>query len=278
MALKDLKDTPLISIIIPVYNAEKYIEETIENILSQTYKNYEILVIDDCSNDRSVQIIKKLAEQHECITLIESEVNFGGPAKPRNIGVENANGEYLAFLDADDLWTRDKLQKQFTYMLDNHLNFSSTGKVNIDEYSNEINFKANILAKINSRNSKKNICDLIKYRFIFTSSVIVSSDLNVYFDESHKYKAVEDLCAWLNLFRQSKTQYGYIENRILKYRILEQSISARNIEFKHATKAYICILNFILKYEMYENMKCFYKACARDFSLNFLQKTMGKNK
>jgi len=276
MAVKDSKKTPLISIIIPMYNAEKYIEETIGNILSQTYENYEILVIDDCSNDNSVQIIQKLAKLYDFITLIESEVNFGGPAKPRNMGVKNANGEYLAFLDADDLWNKDKLAIQLTYMLDNHLNFSSTGKINIDEKSNEINFKAGILAKINARNSKKDICDLIKYRFIFTSSVIVSRDLNVYFDESHKYKAVEDLCAWLNLFRQSNTQYGYIENKLLKYRILEQSISARNIEFKHATKAYICILNFILKYEMYEKMKCFYKACARDFSLNFLQKIMRK--
>ncbi len=267
---------PLVSIIIPMYNAEKYIEETIKSVMLQTYQNWEIIVVSNASTDRSEELIASLDDAR--IQVIKSDINSGGPAKPRNIGLGHAKGEYIAFLDADDLWTKDKLEVQLSYMLENNVNFSSTGKINIDESSEEMNFKAGILAKVNARNSKKTICDLIKYRFIFTSSVMISSQLKVHFNEEKKYIAVEDLCAWLNVFKRLESKYMYMEENLLKYRIVEQSISARGMEYKHATKAYICILNFILKNELYEHMKCFYRACARDFSLNFLQKTLGEKK
>lgn len=267
---------PLVSIIIPMYNAEKYIEETIKSVMVQTYQNWEIIVVSNASTDKSVELIALLHDAR--IQVVELDINSGGPAKPRNIGLQHAQGEYIAFLDADDLWTKDKLEIQLSHMLENNINFSSTGKTNIDESSNEINFKAGVLAKINARNSKKNMCDLIKYRFVFTSSVMVSSQLKVHFNEEKNYIAVEDLCAWLNVFKNPETKYTYIEKNLLKYRIVEQSISSRGMEYKHVTKAYICILNFILKNELYDNMKCFYKACARDYSLNFLQKILGKTK
>jgi len=267
---------PLVSIIIPMYNAEKYIEETIKSVMAQTYQNWEIIVVSNASTDRSEELIALLRDAR--IQMITLDRNSGGPAKPRNIGLKHAKGEYIAFLDADDLWTKDKLEVQLSHMLENNINFSSTGKTNINESSIEINFKAGILAKMNARNSKKDICDLIKYRFIFTSSVMISSHLKVHFNEEKKYIAVEDLCAWLNVFKNPETKYAYIEKNLLKYRIVGQSISARGMEYKHATKAYICILNFILKNELYEHMKCFYRACARDFSLNFLQKILGEKK
>jgi len=271
-----MQDNPLISIVIPMYNAQDYIEETVQSVISQSYQDWEMIIVNNASTDRSIELIEKIEDPR--IRVITLSQNSGGPAKPRNEGVKDAKGEYIAFLDADDLWTPDKLQKQLDYMVSQKMNFSSTGKTNINEASEEINFKANILAKLNAKNSKKDICDLIKYRFIFTSTVMVKRTLDIHFNEENKYRAVEDLCAWLKLFNQEDTRYIFMEERLLKYRILAQSASNRNIEYINATKAYICILNFILKYEMYENMKCFYKACARDFSLNFLQKTIGKNK
>jgi teichuronic acid biosynthesis glycosyltransferase TuaG len=270
-----MKEELLISVIIPLYNAEKFIAETIETVLKQTYQNFEILIVDDCSTDGSVSIVNHMAEDDDRIKLIQSDTNFGGPAKPRNIGVEHAKGEYIAFLDADDLWDEKKLELQLGMMMENDIHFSSTGKINIDESSQKANLKAGVLAKVSAKNSKKDLCDLIKYRFVFTSSVMVLKSIMPLFNEEKKYIAVEDLCAWMEIFK-SDGKYQYMQEPLLKYRIVNQSISARGTEYKHATKAYICMLHFILKYELYENMACFYKACARDYSLNFLQKIFRK--
>jgi len=263
---------PLVSVVIPLYNAQKHISETIESVLSQSYESWELIVVDDCSTDNSVDVVKRYVGLDSRIKLIESEINFGGPARPRNIGIECAKGEYIAFLDADDVWLEDKLKIQIEYMQTYKLNFSSTAKLNINEVSENINFKANLLSKL--KTSKKDICDLIKNRFIFTSSVIIAKSILVHFSEEKKYVAVEDLCAWLMIFNHPEVKYGFLNQRLLKYRIVKQSISDRSMEYKHATKAYMCILDFILKYDLYRYMRCFYFACARDYSLNFLQKKL----
>ena len=114
----------LISIIVPVYNAEKYIEETIKNLQQQTYKNYEIIFIDDKSTDRSVEIIKKYLDDN--LILIQNDKNEG-PAISRNKGLDNANGRYICFQDADDLWEIDKLEKQLRFIKSKKCAFVYTG-------------------------------------------------------------------------------------------------------------------------------------------------------
>lgn len=114
---------PLVSIITPVYNAQEYLEETILSVLQQTYSNWELLLIDDCSTDKSYEIIKKYQNQDKRIRYLKNEKN-SGPAVTRNRGIESSNGEYIAFLDSDDLWYQDKLEKQINFILENKLKIS----------------------------------------------------------------------------------------------------------------------------------------------------------
>jgi glycosyltransferase involved in cell wall biosynthesis len=106
---------PLVSIIIPTYNVEKYIEEAIDSLLNQTYPNLEILIIDDASTDKTVEIIKKKYLKNQKITLIEKLEN-SGPANSRNLGIKQAKGQYIALLDGDDFYTALKIEKQVRIM------------------------------------------------------------------------------------------------------------------------------------------------------------------
>lgn len=102
--------TQLISVVIPTYNRDRTIERTIESVLKQTYKNYEIIIVDDNSNDNTESIIKKYLEKYSFITYIKHDFNKGG-AEARNTGVENSTGEIISFLDSDDEWLEEKLEK-----------------------------------------------------------------------------------------------------------------------------------------------------------------------
>ncbi|MBD3842858.1 MAG: glycosyltransferase family 2 protein [Campylobacterales bacterium] len=99
---------PLVTVVIPLYNAEQYIAETIESVVSQTYKNWEMLIVDDCSTDNSRDVARRYENKDNRIKLIESVSNFGGPARPRNIGIDNAKGEYIGFVDPDD-WVDEEM-------------------------------------------------------------------------------------------------------------------------------------------------------------------------
>lgn len=105
----------LVSIITPCYNAETTIAKTIESVLSQTYESWEMLVIDDCSNDNSEAIIKNFAGNDNRIKYLKTDKPSGSPSIPRNIGIDLAKGKYIAFLDADDIWLPDKLTEQLFF-------------------------------------------------------------------------------------------------------------------------------------------------------------------
>lgn len=110
--------TPLVSVVIPVYNAGRYLSDTINSVLNQSYKEIEILLIDDGSTDNSAEIINSFTKNYSNIKSF-SAPSAGRPAVPRNIGIRNASGDFIAFLDADDKWTEDKLEKQVKYLIDN---------------------------------------------------------------------------------------------------------------------------------------------------------------
>ncbi len=111
-------NNPLVSVIIPVYNSGQYLEETIRSVLNQTYRNFEIILIDDGSTDNSTQIITRFSSEYSNIKALLSP-GAGRPAVPRNIGINNASGELVAFLDSDDLWTKNKLSLQVSYLTAN---------------------------------------------------------------------------------------------------------------------------------------------------------------
>ncbi|HHF1017434.1 TPA: glycosyltransferase family 2 protein, partial [Haemophilus influenzae] len=111
---------PLISIIMPVYNAECYLNQGILSCLNQSYQNIELILIDDGSTDKSIEIINNIIDKDKRVKLFFTPTNQG-PAAARNIGLEKAQGDYITFLDSDDFIANDKLEKQLNFMLQNHL-------------------------------------------------------------------------------------------------------------------------------------------------------------
>jgi len=266
----------LVSIIIPLFNAEKYISETIQSVINQSYLNWELIIVDDCSTDKSVDIVYDFEKIDSRVKLIKSNQNFGGPARPRNIGVENSQGEYIAFLDADDIWDIDKLQVQIASMIDNSYHFSSTNSNFIDKNSDIINsVKYKLLSIFKKNNFKETLCDLIKNRFIATSSVVVKREYIELFDEDIDLVSVEDLCLWLKLFNKD-INYHYIDDKLLSYRVLDDSISSRTTPHRQSTKANICILKFILHNSRYDMLECFYAKIKAYRRINLLKRVLGK--
>ena len=126
-----------VSVIMPAYNCEKFIDETIESLLNQTYSNWELIAVDDCSTDKTGEILKKYAEKDNRIKYVKNDDNLGA-ALTRNNAVSLAKGQYLAFLDSDDIWKKEKLEKQLTFMKENNSTFSCTAYGKIDENGNDL--------------------------------------------------------------------------------------------------------------------------------------------
>lgn len=123
-----------VSVICPTFNCENYIRDTLLSILSQTHSNLEVIVIDDCSNDNTVEIVKSINDSR--IRLFEN-VSNKGPAYSRNRGIKETTGQYIAFLDGDDLWREDKIEHQLTFMVNNNYQFTYTNYLVFSD-----NFKA----------------------------------------------------------------------------------------------------------------------------------------
>src|SRR5690554_6097740 len=122
----------LVSIIIPLYNCSDFLKQTIQSILFQTYQNWEVIMVDDCSSDNSVLIAQEFVEKDHRIKLIQLEKNSGA-AVARNKAIEASTGRFIAFLDSDDLWMPNKLEKQVQFMLDQDVAFSFSAYEKIDE-------------------------------------------------------------------------------------------------------------------------------------------------
>lgn len=122
----------LVSIIIPNYNCARYIAQTIESVIAQIYQDWEMIIVDDCSTDGSYETAKEYAEKDSRITVYRMEQNSGAAAC-RNKAIELSQGDYLAFLDSDDLWLPEKLERQLRFMRENDCDFSFTEYEHINE-------------------------------------------------------------------------------------------------------------------------------------------------
>lgn len=129
-------DKGLVSIIMPSYDCERYLKESICSIQAQTYENWELIFVDDCSSDDSIRVIKEIQSSDKRIRLIQNKINSGA-AIARNNALREANGKWIAFLDSDDLWEPTKLEKQVIFMKEHGYAFSYTGYQEIDEDSKE---------------------------------------------------------------------------------------------------------------------------------------------
>ena len=126
----------LVSIIVPAYNSERFIAETIMSVRNQTYQSWEMIIVDDCSTDRTQEIVLAFQKDDPRIKYFRNETNKGS-AVSRNIALQNAEGKWIAFLDSDDIWHPKKLEKQIEFMRGNNCHFSYTNYCEIDEQSME---------------------------------------------------------------------------------------------------------------------------------------------
>ena len=134
-----MTDSPLVSIIMPLYNAEPYLVETFDSVLSQAYKNWELIVVEDCSSDASLRLAKEYENKDRRISVYPNEHNVGA-AKSRNTGIEHVSGDFVAFMDADDAWLPDKLDHQLAYMRDCGLGMCFTSYETIESDGQHRNY------------------------------------------------------------------------------------------------------------------------------------------
>lgn len=206
----------LVSVITPVYNGEKYIENTIKSMLSQTYKNMEFVFVDDCSTDESEKIIKQYSTAHKSIIYHRQKKN-GGAAVARNTALKIARGRYVAFLDSDDIWMPQKTEKQISMMRKKNVPFSYTAIEMIDGQGHLVKPKRNVLPSINYQY-------LLRNTMIATSSVIIDRNVTGDFQMPLR-RGGQDYATWLMLLRDGTVAYG-INEALVQYRICHTSLSS----------------------------------------------------
>lgn len=210
----------VISIVVPVYNAQNYIEETIRLVQEQSYTNWELLLVDDCSKDKSCDIIGKYAAQDSRIRLIRQSANQGA-AKARNRGIEEAKGHFLCFLDADDIWEKDKLKCELEFILDKNASFVFMGYEFADEMGNGLGKIVHVPEKISYKQALKNTT-------IFTSTVMIDMSKIKKGDIFMPDIASEDTATWWTLLRKYGEAYG-IDQNLVKYRRSANTLSSNKI-------------------------------------------------
>lgn len=216
----------MVSIIVPVYKAAPYIANTIEMIRKQTYKNWELIFIDDASPDNSSEIIRSVMQEasfsdSQYISLICKDKNEGA-AKARNTGIEIAKGNYIAFLDADDVWMPDKLERELAFIKDKQAAFAFTAY----EFGDE---DAHGLGKV------VEVPERLTYRKALSRTVIFTS--TVMFDMSKIKKELirmpevesEDTATWWKILRAGYTAYGLNEALVI-YRRPKKSLSSNKFK------------------------------------------------
>lgn len=217
-----MKKEKLVSIVIPVYNSEKFIGETIQTVENQTYKYWELLLVNDCSTDNSENIIKECISKDERIKLINLEKNLGA-AVARNKGIDEAKGKYIAFLDADDLWNKQKLEKQIKFMEDNDYEFTFTGYEFADENGKGTRKVVNVPLKISYKQALKNTT-------IWTSTVIFDVEkLGKDLINMPNVRKGQDTATWWKVLKTGVIAYGLNENLSL-YRRSNNTLSSNKIK------------------------------------------------
>lgn len=206
-----------VSIIMPAYNCEKYISEAIMSVQQQTYSDWELIIIDDCSIDSTLKIIKNFAVTDNRIKVEKNDKNAGA-AISRNNAIKIATGRYVAFLDSDDIWNKNKLKKQIAFMEKNGYLFSCTSYNKIDENSEDLGITINALT-VNYEG--------LLYRCPGNSTVIYNCEkLGKFFIPSIKKR--NDYIMWLKVIKNAGTLYG-LDEILSSHRVGIHSISSNKI-------------------------------------------------
>jgi glycosyltransferase involved in cell wall biosynthesis len=209
----------LVSIIMPNYNSARFVEETIVSVFAQTYENWELILVDDCSSDDSITIIESLMAEDKRIKLIKLAEN-SGPAIARNRGIEEAKGRYIAFLDSDDTWHPEKLSKQISFMQEHDIALCYTGYYRIEEQSGKIIDQINVPQKVDYN-------ELLKQNIIGCLTAMYDTQKlgKVYMPDILKR---QDFALWLTILKKIPYAYG-LDEPLAHYRVRTASVSSNKI-------------------------------------------------
>lgn len=210
---------PQISIILPVYNAERYINRTITSILQQTYTDFELIAIDDCSTDSSLQKLKEWETKDRRIKVLTNTHNLG-VADTRNKGTATAKGMYICFIDSDDTWHSDKLAQQLEWMQRTGSDFSCTEYDMVDDEGRFIKHRSVYTQAIQYD-------DLLKENYIICSSVMIKTDLAKQHSMNGTY-VHEDYIYWLDLLKTG-ARGTVLQENMTQYRLAQTGRSANKL-------------------------------------------------
>ncbi len=232
-----------VSIIVPMYQAAAFLEETIESVRSQKEQDWELLLVDDCSSDGGPEIALRYGREDPRIRLLRQPENRGAAAA-RNRGLEEAAGRYIAFLDSDDLWKKDRLSAELAFMKAHQAGFVFSGYEFADESGKGTGRVVRAPEKLSYRQALKNTT-------IFTSTVLF--DTHIIPKELLRMPLVksEDTAAWWNILRHGYTAYGLDRNLVL-YRRSAGTLSSDKIEaVRRIWNLYRRVEGLSLPYSMY---------------------------
>lgn len=216
-SLNQMQD--LVSVITPVHNAEKYLKCTVDSVLGQTYKNLEIILVDDASKDSSREIIKIYQQKDERIVAVLLDENVG-VADARNKAIEKAKGKFIAFVDSDDIWLETKIEEQVKFMKEHDIAFSHTGYEFIDEDGHRIGKSVKVDYKLN-------YTDMLKSNGVGCLTVVIDRE-KVGQINMPKIRH-EDYATWLSILKRGHEAYGI--NKVLAlYRKTSTSLSGNKVK------------------------------------------------
>ena len=207
----------LVSIITPTYNSSRFIVECVNSVISQTFQNWEMIIVDDCSNDNSVNIISNLSVKDERLKAIFLEKNVGA-AEARNVAIKQSKGKYISFLDSDDIWNEDKLEKQIAFMNEKDIAFSFTSYQPISE-DRQIKYSVIKAPK------KMSYHAYLKNTIIGCLTVIIDKEKTGDF-QIPNIRSSHDMALWLLIMKRGFSAYGLDEN-LAYYRIVSTSNTSK---------------------------------------------------
>lgn len=207
----------LVSIIMPSYNAARFIGESINSVLLQTYSNWELLIVDDCSKDNSVEVVRKFANIDKRVVLFSLEKNVGAAAA-RNVAIEHAQGQYIAFLDSDDVWDEYKLEKQLAFMKQYSYVFTFSNYYVMEENGK----KTENIVKVPSSLSYH---QYLRNTIIGCLTVIIDRQQTGDF-KMPLIKSSHDMALWLLIMKRGFKAYG-LKDVLAGYRLVSTSNTAK---------------------------------------------------
>ncbi len=215
-----MENQPLVSVIMPCYNMVSYISDSIKSVIAQNYPHWELLIVDDASTDETGNVIESYAQSDTRIQFAVKKKN-SGIADTINQCIQMAQGQFLAFLDADDIWQTEKLEKQLKFMTEKNVGFTYSTYDWIDEDGNTLNKFINTIGNLNYKKYLRNT--IIGCSTVMIDTAIVGKVVVPHFRTS------EDTATWLNILKKGHLAYA-IDEPLVSYRIRRRSASSNKLK------------------------------------------------